>query len=382
MKKGINKLLLLTAFFLIPQSCTSRSAPALKIKSLKFIGDVNLTSDTKFKNTLLGGLSGLVYHPEKNQLLAISDDRSRINPARFYQFKIQLTDKSFTLEPQGVIFLKDANGQYFKEKSVDFEGITLLKNGNLLISSEGDTKNFPRLPPRLIEFRFDGQFLKDWSVPEKFIPNPEGKQTQGPYNNLAFESLSSSLDGEFVFTGTEAALLQDGNPPSLQSGSNARLIRYNLNAAPEFRTEEYVYPIEPIPNPTQLETLQGDNGLVDFLAIDPYHFLSLERSWLSTLRKNVIKIFSNTLTEESTPVQKSDSLKELTFKPVKKKLLLDLSKIVEQLNSDWARLDNIEGICLGPRLKNGNYTLLLVSDNNFNKRQRTLFLAFEILPEG
>jgi len=43
--------------------------------------------------------------------------------------------------------------------------------------------------------------------------------------------------------------------------------------------------------------------------------------------------------------------------------------------------DNMEAIAIGPQLPNGNYTLIIASDNNFNpKYQRNVFAAFEIVP--
>ncbi|MDX2939877.1 esterase-like activity of phytase family protein [Streptomyces ipomoeae] len=40
------------------------------------------------------------------------------------------------------------------------------------------------------------------------------------------------------------------------------------------------------------------------------------------------------------------------------------------------RVDNVEGITLGPRLPDGRRTVLLVSDDNFSAVQTTQFLAF------
>ena len=56
---------------------------------------------------------------------------------------------------------------------------------------------------------------------------------------------------------------------------------------------------------------------------------------------------------------------------MQKKLLLDL----RTLN---VLLDNIEGLTLGPQLPDGERALILVSDNNFNKFQRTQILAFKL----
>ena len=64
--------------------------------------------------------------------------------------------------------------------------------------------------------------------------------------------------------------------------------------------------------------------------------------------------------------------------PVSKTLLLDLSKM-PGLSPDLApSLDNFEGMTFGPALAGGNASLLLVSDDNFSKSQRTWFLLFAI----
>ena len=41
-------------------------------------------------------------------------------------------------------------------------------------------------------------------------------------------------------------------------------------------------------------------------------------------------------------------------------------------------IDNVEGITWGPVLDNGNRTLVLASDNNFNDTQVTEFTALEV----
>jgi hypothetical protein len=49
---------------------------------------------------------------------------------------------------------------------------------------------------------------------------------------------------------------------------------------------------------------------------------------------------------------------------MQKELVLNFKKIRKQLSS--RRIDNIEGMCFGPKLANGNRSLLFISDNNFN----------------
>src|SRR3546814_13844399 len=61
------------------------------------------------------------------------------------------------------------------------------------------------------------------------------------------------------------------------------------------------------------------------------------------------------------------------FQSVTKRLVLDLTTL------NLPKLDNIEGMAWGPPLANGNRSLVLVSDDNFNASQVTQLLAFEVL---
>jgi hypothetical protein len=55
-----------------------------------------------------------------------------------------------------------------------------------------------------------------------------------------------------------------------------------------------------------------------------------------------------------------------------KRLVLDLDQ------AGIGLVDNIEAAAWGPRLPNGNATLMLVSDDNFAPHQVNQFLAFEV----
>jgi hypothetical protein len=63
------------------------------------------------------------------------------------------------------------------------------------------------------------------------------------------------------------------------------------------------------------------------------------------------------------------------IKPVKKKLLLDLRTLD-------VSLDNIEGLTWGAKLSDGQPSLILISDNNFNRLQQTQILAFKLKIES
>jgi hypothetical protein len=117
-------------------------------------------------------------------------------------------------------------------------------------------------------------------------------------------------------------------------------------------------------------------GLPDLHAIDNQgHFISIERAF--TGLGFGISLFQVSL-EGATDISNINSLLDTGIngiKPVQKKLLLDLRKLD-------VLLDNIEGLTLGSKLGDGQPSLILVSDNNFQSIQRTQFLAFKLKTES
>ncbi|CCH52194.1 hypothetical protein BN8_01171 [Fibrisoma limi BUZ 3] len=63
-----------------------------------------------------------------------------------------------------------------------------------------------------------------------------------------------------------------------------------------------------------------------------------------------------------------------TSQPVTKTLLYDVA------SSGVPHIDNLEVMTLVLKLPNVNYSLVMVSDDNFGAAQITQFLAFEVLP--
>ena len=94
--------------------------------------------------------------------------------------------------------------------------------------------------------------------------------------NLGFESAGVPPNGRFVFTGTEAALVQDGPPATLGAGSPARLLRYNLQTTLD---RQYVYWTDPIAEPPVPPTQFAVNGLVELLPLNNQFLLAMERSF-------------------------------------------------------------------------------------------------------
>jgi hypothetical protein len=348
---------------------TNLLSSAVEVSNIEFIGEATLPKGLIFKKTEVGGLSGITYDAKNNLYYAISDDRGQKAAARFYTLKIDLSKGS--LKKSGVIpvditTLLNETNQTFRPGETDTEGIALTNKSTVFISSEGDAAKL--INPFIKEFSLSSsKEITTLPIPNKFLPDKTAKQ--GIRNNLAFESLTITPDKKNLFTATENALIQDGVVAKPNVGSPCRILQYNLlNSQPE---KEFIYQTEPV-SPFLNLTGKFASGLPDLLALDNQgHFLSLERSF--TGLGFAISLFQVSL-EQADDIHQIDSLLAVdskNIKPVQKKLLLDL-RTIDVL------LDNIEGLTLGPKLPDGQQSLILVSDNNFNSLQRTQILAFKM----
>lgn len=345
-------------------------APAVGVPAVDFLGQANLPTGFSFRGTELGGLSGITYDSKRKVYYAIADDRSQKAPARFYTLKIDLTQGSLKdggVVPVNVTTLLDETNQPFAAGSLDPEGIAFSGNETVFISSEGDTKQL--INPFIKEFSLSsGRQLKTFVVPYKFLPTKNGKR--GIRNNLAFESLTITPDQKYLFTATENALIQDGPDSAPGTSSPSRILQYNRNTSQ--REREFLYLTEPVAAPLKVLDIFS-SGLVDLLALDNQgHFLSLERSFIGL--GYIIRLFEVSL-EGADNIQDIDSLTTVdinTIKPVQKHLLLDFHTL------NKVTLDNIEGLTFGPPLPNGRQSLIVVSDNNFQRAQRTQILTLGV----
>lgn len=364
-------ILILLSIFII-----NIPAPNYPITEINFIGSATFPTGYTFKKTPMGGFSGITYDAKKQLYYTISDDRSEKAAARFYTLKIDLSNGTLTNEkvvPVGVTTLLNESRQTFPRGTIDSEGIALTNKETVYISSEGD--NLKQITPFLKEFSLSsGQVLRTLPIPNKFLPDKSGKQ--GVRNNLAFESLTITPNNKSLFTATENALIQDGPEAKPKISSPCRILQYNLlTQQPE---KEFLYQTEavaPILNIFSRLSPQFSSGLTDLATLDNQgHFISLERTF--TGFGFSIALFQISL-EGADDIHNINSLLAVDLnkvKPIKKELLLDLRKL------DVA-LDNIEGLTLGPKLPDGQLSLILVSDNNFNRLQRTQILAFKLKME-
>ena len=345
-----------------------------KVASVEFIGETSFPTGFNFENTEVGGLSAIVYNPNKEVYYALSDDRSQTNPARFYTLNIELSDGKLDdgdINFKDVTILRDRHGNAFAEASIDPEGITLTKNGTLFISSEGDADNL--INPFVNEFSLQGKQIDELPVDDKFLPTED--QSSGIRNNLAFESLTVTPNQRYLYTATENALNQDGPTADIDQGSLSRIIKYDLRSRQP--VQEFVYPVGEVAETPEPEDDLRTNGLVELLALDNNGtLLGLERSF-STGKGNTVKLYE-IRTQLARDVSNTDDIfNEAKNKPVgiqptaNKRLLVDFADL-------GVTPDNLEGLALGPKLGDGRQSLIVVSDNNFSETQETQFVALAL----
>lgn len=335
---------------------------------LKLMGQVAIPYNFNYKGTVVGGLSGLAYEAVTGQFYVVSDDRSYKSRARFYTFKVKLTEKGLlkdgSIHFTGVHILKIASGQPYKPGTIDPEGIALGADGLVYVSSEGDPRK--GVAPFINGYKKDGTFVRALLVPKAFWNL--NADHQGIRTNLAFETLTTAQDGHILYTATENALLQDGPAADSTHNSRARIMAYDLGTGKVLH--QYQYRVDSVFVTTGPRGSFAVNGLTDMVALDNQgHFLALERNFVMG-QGNHISLYKVSVAK-ATDIKSVFSVKDYDqpIEPVHKEM-------VALLNEFELQIDNFEGIELGPKLPSGGRLLLIVSDNNFSSSQQTLFTAF------
>ncbi len=365
----------------------SNPSPSSGGPRLRLIGHTTLAHKLQFINTTVGGLSGIDYDRERGVYYAISDDRSDINPARFYTLKLPITaDSVGTPELLAVTTLQTPDGKPYPSKRTvtadnpdvpDCESIRLRSATNTLYyTSEGNIQR--GMHPFVREMRLDGSYLSQVPVPKMFAADPSGKT--GPRQNKAFEGLSFTPSGDTAWFATEAALVQDGPMPAVGvAGGPIRLTQFAAHSGQSFRQIAYLpdaVPAAPkvagitLPAAITPEEL-ADNGISEIWMASETGMLVLERAYAAGAGNSLRLYWIDT--EDATDVLDMPTLVGAKFKPADKVLLLDFA------NTGLPRLDNTEGMTRGPTLPSGNPTLVFVSDDNFSSSQITQFVVFEWL---
>ena len=350
------------------------AAPASATSNVRLLGERTVPHALAFQGTTVGGLSGIDRDPWTGDYVFISDDRSAVDPARFYTARIPVTkdglgEVTFT----GTHPFLRADGTTYPNGSVDPEDIRVDPwTGHLTWSQEGERKPGTFIDPSIRDATKSGGFVDELPLPaNEHISADE----RGPRQNLVLEGLTYAAAGTLVVSSVESPLIQDGPVPTPTAGA---LSRVTVQTRTGRVLAQYAYPQEPIfatPNPPTASANNGVSAMVAADPLDPTRFLMVERAFVTGVG-NKIRIYEAS-TVGATNVAKTDSVATATnVKPMRKRPIADLADF------KLSTVDNIEGVTWGPRLPTGERTLLLVSDDNFATNQVTQIVALAVRYPG
>lgn len=384
MKQGIGAAIcLLTLVFAgcAGSRVARRQETAGHIQKLKYLNTFVLPHNQNFEGTTVGGLSGIDFDRSTKTFYLISDDRSSINPARFYTAGVSVSSRGIdSVWITGVHTLRQQDGSAYPKlaphvlHTTDPEAMRYNPvNGTLIWTSEGERIVEPGdttlIDPSINVISRSGKYTDSLPLPANLRMQAVEK---GPVRNGVLEALSFADHFRTLYVSLEEPLQEDGPRAALhRNGAFVRMYRFDLNT--KKNTAQYAYELEPVPFPAAKPEGEISSGIPDILWLGNKRLLVTERAYSQGRKGTNIKVFIASL-KAAQNIQGISSLKQTPAHAVmKKELLLDMDKL-------GIYVDNIEGATFGPALPNGHKTIVFVSDNNFNPQEQTQFMLFEIIP--
>lgn len=333
--------------------------------SLKFLNEFVVKDSLRFKNTIIGGISGIDFN--NNQYYMVVDDAK--NP-RVLIGNIFVKNDSIKSVDFKTIIQIDTTSQFYKNNILDIESV-FVENHQINLVSEGSINKGKN--PSVFKIDSLGKFIESAKIPAYFYAGSKAK----PKHNGTFEGSSKSYDKKGFWVAMEAPLEADGEESTFYETQSPIRITY-FDKKTTSATKQFTYQLEKIDKPAKGKV--NLNGVTAILEYTENSFFVVERIYQSGYGSfgNTVRIFKATINEKTTNTLTLQSLKEEKYITLKKELLFDFTDIKEVLTDKI--IDNIEGITFGPVLSNGNRSLILVSDDNFQiyGKQLNQFLLLEI----
>ncbi len=272
-----------------------------------------------------GGLSGLAY-VGGDQYLAVADSGGKL-------FNVTIAIDPATGLISGVPTL---GGSVVLAGSVDLEGLEYDPTNNTVIVSD-------EVGPKVRRYQLDGtQVGPDFTLPAVY---------SDARPNLSLESVARAANGDVWIVNEEALFkaggTNDGPEATATQGSAVRIA--NLTSG-----KQWAY----ITDPTRMNFTQFDaSGVSSMLILPNGKVLILERELSLGFRNRIYEVDFTDATDVSTIASlDSNANNDLTDEP--------WTAVTKTLLWEKTFATNYEGMTLGPQLENGDYTLLLISDDD------------------
>jgi len=383
MQQIINRVLSLIIPVVLLFSCSTTKrttqAATATISRVKYIDTDEIPFDLKYRNTVVGGLSGIDYDAANDIYYLVSDDRSDKNPARFYAAKIKLgqykidtvffTDVKYMLQPNGETY-PDKNRNRFKNPDPEAMRYNPLTH-QLIWSSEGERNikagDTVLVDPAINVVRTDGTYADSFTLPLNLKMHATEK---GPRRNGVLEGMTFADNYKTLLVSVEEPLYEDGpRADTIDNNAFIRICKFSVDSKKSLA--QYAYKLEPAAYAPRPVNAFFVNGVPDILDLGNNTLLVIERSFSTGRLACTIKLFIADLAG-------ADDVSGLALKgntsfiPATKKLLLNMDDL-------GMYTDNIEGVTFGPVLPNGHKSLVFIADNNFSPLEKAQVLLFEVI---
>ena len=309
------------------------------------------------KTVAAGNYSGIAHLHD--DIYAVVSDKS--DSALYFNFRIQVNPKTgeleqvenlgFTERTDGT--LNDGKPWQGLEKGFDHEAIVKVSDSTLVIASEGycRLKEFPILPTSADAAKV-GYPQNLW---ESRWPSSDF------YPNYNFESLAFDPVHQYLWTIPESTLRKDGQPATPQNGltNQLRLMRLDWGKNSRYMTA-YAYQMDQPSTHKKADIYVM--GVSELCALPDGQLLVLERE--AFIPKIKIGAFCKCKLYQINPLNSEEfALKEKFSSDtpfLKKRLLAEWKTGLSLSKRSFA---NYEGMCLGPKLKDGSQVVILLSDS-------------------
>ncbi len=338
------------------------AAPAAAKDRLSLIKACETPKGIVFEGGGYGGISGIDHDPRSGLWAFISDDKSEHGPSHVFLGRLDLRPG----QPCGpsltkMVPLRREDGETFPDRkagteAADGEAIRFDPlSHDLIWATEGDFDH--GYPPAVRRIKADGTPVSGMAVPEMLTFHAGGET--GARKNATTEGASWSVGGRSMWLSMEWPLAQDGPIPSVTQGGLTRLSRLDRSGR---LLAQYAYPLDPVQAASPVGV--NDNGISEILTLDDHRLLVLERSAAKGVDGRYgyhIRLYLADLAKAQ-DVSTVESLAKTSVRPVEKRLLLNFDRL-------GVRIDNLEAMAWGPRLKDGARALVLASDDNYDANQ-------------
>ena len=282
-------------------------------------------------------LSGITY-AGGNSYYTVSDNGATYG---LYTCTINLSEDGKTINSFQVA---TTNNAVKPSGTSDLEGVAYdPSSGNVWMADESK-KTIKEYNPTT------GAAAKSLTIPDVMKQNA---------SNYGFESLTISGDGLTLWTSNEEGLTCDDSVSSYSKTTVVRLNKYTRPSVNSNFTLAAMYPyVTDKWRYSQNVSNKARHGVADLCALPDGSLLVLERdlSFSSSISGTLTFYIYHVDTSGATDVQNYSSLSNgVAWTAASKTLLASEGKSLFSYG-------NFEGICLGPRLSNGNLSILLMSD--------------------